>query len=344
MTAADVLCFYRSPLKAPLLRAVLPELPDGAHVERHWLRGPHLLFRLPDGGQARRFADTVRGHLAAMPSTADTTDERLLAESEVAGRAELVPPPYGPIQPDNTVVVRAVDRDRAVAVLGERTALLRDTALADGVPAVADLLSRLGAAGDSPTERVLLASSAMAAVAAGHPNGCGLGAQSYRSHVDGLLFHEDTGGRLRARFDRAWSDGADEVVLRVRAAIDGAETRWTAWQSATRELGALAGRPTGHATAAAAFDDPVLSARWRPATPGEGSEFHRALARIDLSAPAVAGPLTAHRFTTNMLYLLLAVCDLTPAERLLAADLTARAVEVVTGLSWREQLAAVTGT
>ncbi|MFC5289974.1 hypothetical protein ACFPM7_23200 [Actinokineospora guangxiensis] len=343
MTAADVLCFYRAPIKAPLLRAVLPALPDDAHVERHWLRGPHLLFRVPDGAAARRFADVLRDRLAALPSTSDITEARLLAESEVAGRAELVPPPYGPIQPDNTVAVREVDRARVVSILGERTALLRDTALADGVPAVSDLLARLGAAGDSPTERVLLACSAMAAIAAGHPSGCGLGAQSFRSHVDGLLFHEDTAGVLRARFDRAWSDGADEVVLRVRAAIDGAETRWTSWQSATRGLGALAGPPTGHSATADRFGDPALSARWRPATPGEGSEYHRVLARIDLTAPAVAGPLTAHRFTTNMLYLLLAVCDLAPVERLLAADLTARAVEVVTGLTWREQLAAVTG-
>ncbi|MFE4519885.1 lantibiotic dehydratase C-terminal domain-containing protein [Kitasatospora sp. NPDC056783] len=117
----DVVLYHYQPDKARALReAVLPLAGrlaaegSAVHVERHWKFGPHLRLRLR-GPEARvaeaacRAAETLRQWADTHPSVADRSDEELLAEAAVAGRAELVAPPYGPLVPDNTVVAAPVD-------------------------------------------------------------------------------------------------------------------------------------------------------------------------------------------------------------------------------------------
>ena len=118
--ARAVVCYYYEPVKAPLLRAcVVPALravPPGvlAHVERGWLYGPHVRIAL-DGepatvtAEAARIRDRVTDHLRENPSTVRPTHADLLRAATAAGRAELVPPPYEPFQPDNTVRIEEPD-------------------------------------------------------------------------------------------------------------------------------------------------------------------------------------------------------------------------------------------
>ncbi|KIF07466.1 hypothetical protein PL81_01785, partial [Streptomyces sp. RSD-27] len=110
--ALDVVAHYHHPDKAPLLRGALLPLAEeaaagglAAHVERHWLRGPHLRLRLQ--GPARQVEEAAGSAAAALrawlrehPSHGDLTEAQLLERAAEAGRAELVPPPYGPIEPD----------------------------------------------------------------------------------------------------------------------------------------------------------------------------------------------------------------------------------------------------
>ena len=49
------------------------------------------------------------------------------------------------------------------------------------------------------------------------------------------------------------------------------------------------------------------------------------------------------RYGTHVLYQLLAVCDVTPMERYLAASLVTRAAQRVIGEQWADQLASMPG-
>ncbi|CAM5243721.1 Putative thiopeptide-lantipeptide biosynthesis related protein OS=Streptomyces glaucescens OX=1907 GN=SGLAU_00740 PE=4 SV=1 [Streptomyces glaucescens] len=112
VAALDVVLYDYREDKAPLLRhPVLPlarqATADGltAHVERHWLHGPHVRIRL-SGARGRvdaaagRAAAALRTWAAGHPSGARVAGAELLARAEAAGRAELIAPPYEPLVPD----------------------------------------------------------------------------------------------------------------------------------------------------------------------------------------------------------------------------------------------------
>ncbi|ACU37741.1 hypothetical protein KCV87_01020 [Actinosynnema pretiosum subsp. pretiosum] len=353
----DVVCHYRDPVKAPLLRdAVLPALAAAVdagavgHLERHWLRGPHVVVRLdgPDGvvGQAAELvAGRLRAHLVEHPSTVDVTDGELLERSRQSGIAELVPPPYGPIQPDNTVLVEPTDLAPVLRLAGsDELVELRTTSLRLGVPAIADAV----ALDRTSQGRVQLALVAMAAHACRFPAGIANGYHSFLSHLEGFLGHGDPGGVLRARFDRVWERNADAAVAAVRAVLDGsAGVVWAEWSDAARALGEAAfdrgGLPTGPTgllgERALELGEPEAVRRWHREHMGEPGEYHRRLIEVDFDHPDYLRPVTVYRAGTNALYRLLAVCDVTPVERYLAASLLVRAVQRVTGVRWDEQVA-----
>lgn len=334
----DVVCYYRDPVKAPLLReAVLPALTATGHVERHWLHGPHLRIRVDD---PEPFADALRAWLAVAPSAVDVTDAELLARSRVSGVAELVAPPYEPIHPDNTVRVEPTDTSRVRALLGSDVLVdLRTRCLRLGVPALRDAVAEDRTGG----ERVRLALTAMAAHATRFPAGLHNGYHSFLSHVEDFLLHHDPDGVVRARFERTWERNADQVTEVVRQVGDGP---WTAWTESTRVLieevfdrGEL---PTGpdrrYGERAAEVGDEGAVRRWHPDHRDYYSEYHRRLRAVDLEHPRYRRPVAVYRFGTNMLYQLLAVCDVTPVERYLAASLLARAAQRISGVTWSEHI------
>ncbi|RKE17125.1 lantibiotic dehydratase C-terminal domain-containing protein [Streptomyces sp. TLI_171] len=373
MTGAhDVVLTYYQPVKARALReAVLPVARDavaaglGAHVERHWRFGPHLRLRLsgpadPAARAAADAADRLRQWAAAHPSVADRSDRQLLDEAAVAGRAELIAPPYGPLHPDNTVRVAPVDPAATAALqalLGVESAALREELLQLGLPALSSGCAYLGAHGDREQARVQLAVVALAAHAAAHPDGL-IGAHySYLSHLEDFLLHEDPDGRLRAAFDRAW-DGIGDSVTALVGRITGGGARgferdwahWsvTAWQRAGQLHAAgadLGGSRAEYRDRAAALGDPATANRWDPERRLRYSEFHRLLHRSDPTGTMWTRPdYLIHRAATNGLYRLLAVCDLRPVERYLAAHLVVRTVPALTGHRWQDRVAEVIET
>lgn len=365
-TSLDVVAYYHQPVKAPLLReAVLPlaEAQVGrglaAHVERHWLHGPHVRLRLEGPAQsvrpaardaARVLRDWVRDH----PSHSDLGEDELLAQAAEAGRVELVAPPYGPIVADNTVRVEPVDRTSLHGLLGADGVALRDDLLRSGLGALRAGTTFLGTHGNSAQARVQLAVAALAAHAAAHPGGLAGGHYSYVSHLEDFLVHADPDGRLRDGFARRW-DSAGEVVTALvgRIAEGGAlawERAWAAWSAAAWDLaqsrhdaGAdLHGSPLEYRVRAAATGDAAAMERWNQDVRTRYSEFHRLLRRSDPRGTMWSRPdYLVYRACTNALYRLFAICDVRPLERYLAAYLVIRTVPGLTGCDWRERVGAV---
>lgn len=228
--ALDVVLYDYREDKAPLLREVVLPLARraaaeglAAHVERHWLYGPHVRLRLRGtsgavAAAAERAAATLRGWAAGHPSAARVDEEELLARAAVAGRAELIAPPYGPLVPDGTVRVEPVDQSSLRALIGSDGARLRDDLLALGLPALETGCAFLTGHGAAPAARVQLAVAALAAHAAAHPQGLVGGHYSFVSHLEDFLVYEDeegacgrpsnAGGRPPDRPSPPWSDGS----------------------------------------------------------------------------------------------------------------------------------------
>ena len=364
----DVACYYRAPLKAALLRdAVLPavrrldERGVTAHVERHWLHGPHVRVRItgpardPDRSdrdldqEAGDVAAQLRAYLAEHPSYEQADEAQLLARAESSGRAELVPGPYTPIHPDNTVRLEAPDDGRISVLLGSELLLgHRAELLRAGLDPVRHGVEHLLRRGNTSSDRVWLALTAMAVHAAAYPPGIMEGHQSFRSHLEDFLHLNDPSGALRARFEGAWLKQADRATAHVDAACaaaaaepagDGtgapdpaaAWARWVAhaWRvcAPAHRRGELPLPGEGYLRQAQAIGDRATVERWDSERRTSYSEYHRALMKMDfLDDPGVAEYFGAYRFATNILYLVLALCDVTAIERYLAAHLLSRAV------------------
>ncbi|MGI5489614.1 hypothetical protein [Microtetraspora malaysiensis] len=366
MTELDVVCYFHDPVKAPLVRtAVIPGL--GAtlaacpgvrgHLERHWLHGPHVRIRLrgpagPVATAADMLAARLREHLKDHPSTGSPGHGKLLAHARKAGLLELVPPPYEPIHADNTVTVGPADTGHVAALLGSTESVrLRAEALEAGLPALEHSLDRLAETDDGAAGRIQLAVTAMAVHASRYPHGQALGYHSFLSHVEDFLFHHDPDGRLRKAFESGWASNRPQVLALVGRVADGhptdrVEAAWQSWTITARLLaepafdgGTLALELSGGYTEQAArLGDPDIARRWNPAERTASSDYHRALRVVDFSRPEIARAFVVYRFGTNMLYQLLAVCDVTPVERYLAASMVAAAVQELNGTTWRAQL------
>ncbi|WP_330334219.1 hypothetical protein OHS33_33745 [Streptomyces sp. NBC_00536] len=361
--ARDVVTYYHHPVKAPLLREVLLPLAESAaadglaaHVERHWLYGPHLRLRL-EGPAARADAAAasaaarIRGWLRTHPSHGDLTDAQLLERAAEAGRAELVAPPYGPIVADNTVRVAPVDRTSLRGLLGDDGADLREALLRAGLDALRAGAGFLADHGDTPQARVQLAVTALAAHAGAHPGGLAGGHFSYVSHLEDFLFHEDPDGRLRDWFEQHGQRAGEAVTRLVGRIRDGGAQGWErAWTASAEgawelvrgryEAGAdLHGDPDAYRARAAATGDASAARRWNPEERTGYSAFHHLLRRSDPGGTMWSRPdYLVYRTCTNALYRLLAICDVRPLERYLAAHLVIRSVPALTGCDWRTEM------
>ncbi|WP_224285578.1 hypothetical protein, partial [Streptomyces sp. LS1784] len=306
---------------------------------------------------AQRAAEALREWAEAHPSVADRSDDQLLAEAAAAGRAELVAPPYEPLVPDNTVVAAPVDRsaERSLrALIGAGSAELREELLRIGLPALDSACQFLGAHGDTPQARVQLVLTALAAHATAHPDGLVGAHYSVLSHLEDFLVHEDPDGSLRAGFERRWQRTGRAVTALVARITDGGARGWerdwahwsaTAWSLAERRLAAgadLGGRHAEYRQRAEALGDRATAERWNAELRTRYSEFHRLLRRVDPEGTMWQRPdYLINRAGTNGLYRLLAICDVRPVERYLAAHLLVRSVPELTGHRWQAVLGAV---
>ncbi|MER7419340.1 lantibiotic dehydratase C-terminal domain-containing protein [Micromonospora peucetia] len=362
----DVVCYYHDEIKSPLLRgAVLPAAERlrnaglAVHLERHWLHGPHVRLRLrgPDAQRATAAAEAaeqVRGHLAVAPSRAGLDEELLRRRSEAAGRAELVPPPYDPIHPDNTVLVTEGDQSGLAALLGTPGAVeCRADVLAAGLAPVRVSLDQLALVGDARAARVGVVVTAMAAHADTWPGRLLSGYHTFLSHLEDFLFGERD-RVLRPRFaafaDRA--GGRYHDLVRQAATPDTTEpvaAAWRAWSAASWRIaeraydaGALNGMLSAEFRRRSTSFDDATAIRWDLSRRG-ASAYHQALEASGFQRIAASREFQVYRFCTNMLYQLLALCDVAPLERYLGAHLLAEATQKIHGVSWQTALSARTG-
>ncbi|MET9693220.1 lantibiotic dehydratase C-terminal domain-containing protein [Streptomyces sp. NPDC006514] len=366
-SALDVVAYYHHPVKAPLLREVMLPLAatataDGtaAHIERHWLYGPHLRLRLQgtDPAAVAHTAEAAAAHLRtwlrAHPSPSDLTEAQLLQQAAETGRAELIPPPYGPIHPDNTTRIEPVDRTPVRMLLKADGTVLREDLLRHGLDALRAGAAFLGRHGDTDRARLRLAVTALAAHACAHPGGLTGGHWSYVSHLEDFLLHDDPDGRLRATFEQHVERAGNTVTSLVARIADGHTDDWeqawadfsrNAWQLTRQRHAAgadLHGDPLAYRTRAAATGDAAAYERWNQDIRTRYSEFHQLLRRADPQGTMWSRPdYLIHRACTNALYRLLTICDVRPLERYLAAHLVVRAVPALTGCDWRTEIDAV---
>ncbi|HEY2795928.1 MAG TPA: hypothetical protein VGJ28_26430, partial [Micromonosporaceae bacterium] len=273
----------------------------------------------------------------------------LLAQANETGLAELLKPPYDPIHPDNTVTQEPADTNRIQELLGSAALVeLRAEGLRLGLPAVRASLV------EGSTGRVRLATTALAAHASRYPPGLGHGYHSYVSHLEDFLLHSDPDGTVRARLDALWqrnTDQATELVERIAGGhpTDRVEAAWQTWTIANRltvqdayDRGELTAEPNPrYGERAYELGDRPTIQRYNFAERTRFSEYHSMLWQVDLDDPLIKRPLAVYRFGTNVLYQLLAVCDVTPMERYLAARFVVGATERITGLTWAERLTAM---
>lgn len=363
----DVVVYYHDPVKAPLVRdAVLPALAAATrvagvsgHLERHWLHGPHVRIRLhgPVDAQAAAAASAaavLREYVRTNPSIVDIPPHELLSHAHETAIAELLQPPYEPFHTNNSVRIEPADTRRILDLLGSDVLVeLRATGLRLGVPAIEASLAEFR---NTSQDRVRLAVTAMAVHAGRYPPGLANGYHSFLSHVEDFLLASDAGGRIRSRFGQVWADNAESVTEAVRRVAGGhptteAEAAWQSWTIGTRlatervfDAGELSSAPNPrYGERAHEIGDPGAIERYDYAERTNFSSYHTKLWDVDLDHPLIRRPLAVYRFGTNVLYQLLAVCDVTPMERYLAASLVAAATQRLTGISWDQHLSALAG-
>ena len=356
---------YYDDRKADLIRdCLLPEAGglaklDGVrnvYVQRHWKHGPHvrLCVRADDSwdpSQTRFARGRIESYMQTHPSRTTMDPEQYLTLSEFLGRRELVPPPYEPLWPNNTVVVGEYDPQQAV--LGSETAVrFKEDMLARSRGPLAETLAAIRV---NPASRLNCVLRLLTMAACTYPDG-GLirGQLSYRSHVEDYLFDHDRDGRMRRAF-RAKSGAVARKVDSVVAEIVGDTTDagyagsdpilrawWTVvdhgWKRGVplTEDGLITDSPDNLAGVAAQFDERTRE-KWDPPADRQYSYFHRKLRRLRRSrVPRSVGTrsFAAYRWLVNLIYACFPLLDVSPVERYCVSFIIAEAAERHFGVTW----------
>ncbi|MVN86629.1 hypothetical protein GO986_07605 [Deinococcus sp. HMF7620] len=356
MNAALYLTHYQND-KRPLLRdLVLPLVLEiqarpgieRAYAERHWKFGPHvrLIVQGEDGAmQAALDAAKVQAeaYLAAHPSAAVLDEAAYLARSEKLGTLELEPGPYGPLRPDNSVVVGAAP-DRQ-GVLGSPEAEdFRAQYFAALTPAV---LRTLQADTGNTAERLIRLARIFVLYASTYPFGVYSGHISYRSHLEEFLFRQGGGEKLRAAFAQKYAPIRQEVLRAVDGVSSGGRDEvLSLWETQFRRMwpigrqladaGLLAADPTATMQRAAAGINPEAQARWAFGPDYQFSEFHQELRKFNISETWYHVEMfSTYRTLMNFMYSVLPLMDISPTERYFVNYMVSEAMQELHGQDWQ---------
>ena len=356
---------YYDDRKADLIRdCLLPEAGrlaklDGVgnvYVQRHWKHGPHVRLCVRaddawDASPAQAARGRIESYMEANPSRTaiEPVQYRMLSES--LGRRELVPPPYEPLWPNNTVMVGEYDPRQAV--LGSETAVrFKEEMLARSRGPLARTLAAIGL---NPASRLACVLRLLTMAACTYPDG-GLirGQLSYRSHVEDYLFDHDRDGRIRRAFEGksvAVAREVDRVVAEIvgdttDAGYAGPDPILRAWWKVVdhgwkvgvplTEDGLITDSPDNLAGVAAQFDEWTRE-KWDPPADRQYSYFHRKLRRLRrTTVPRSVGnrSFAAYRWLVNLMYTCFPLLDVSPMERYCVSFIIAEAAERHFGVTW----------
>jgi len=350
MTRLALCVIYYEDQKRDLLRdAVLPSVrelaPSGGllYVQRHWRQGPQVrIVSVSEGsrsGQDRleRLIPALRAWLEQHPSRRELDVPQYVKQSYALGQLELEPPPYEPLFPNNSL--QLVELDPMAERLGGSAALaFKESFLAQAMEPVLQILRQR-------TDPAIAAMTLLASVAATYPGGILRGHLSLRSHVEDFLFQNPRGEEIRAQFEHRYVVQKESVDGLVSSAWQGSlpHELWRdllnwSWDtaSALARAGELDMRGDYLTAWAARFGEDALK-RWTFDAQRPYSEFHQALRQLNfLSEPIDAHVFAAYRLILNCAYMVLPLLDVSAKSRYYCSYAVCRAVENLSGLSWRE--------
>ncbi|MEU3307662.1 hypothetical protein [Nocardiopsis sp. NPDC006832] len=375
LSRASIAVAHHAPTKRRFVAAVLMPAAErirGAdgirhvHITRHWRFGPHVQIVASGESHADVTAalhaelNTLTERIAGHRSEYQLDEDGYLAMSDQLGQAELVPPPYAPIWPDNSV--RLLDPSLEPGLIEDPAA--RDLRDAFNEALLEPLEHIMAASEEHRAARIQGAATLMVLLAATYPDrGLYHGYLSYKSHLEDHLQDYDRDGSMRADFDarygparRAFENLVGSVVGKVSEPSryqgeDPVLHRWSDalqgfWERAMElaRTGSIAPLlHEGYTERAKDLND-HLRRKYAVGDDREYSEFHAALRDQEYTDPLGGRWFASYRFMVNLLYTQLLVLDVSPAERLFLAHAISEAVQAVTGVSWRAILKPGEGT
>lgn len=330
-------------------------------LQRHWKFGPHvrvcvvgaddMLRRQIEQGAMAPIEDYLRDH----PSPSPVDPVRHLALSQRLGDAELDPPPYGPLWPDNSIVV--TNYEPRGELLGEREAVrFKEEFMAGAMHPVSLVLQ---ATPDAESKRLNYLLAVLVILAASYPNGGLLrGSLSYRSHLEEWFTFADPGGRLREafreRFDRI-RRAATEVVRNLlqevgESGYEGPDPVLQAWSRHISEgwrqglelarSGQIREDPAERFQLVADVIGGEAARRWRGDR--QYGAFHMELRSFNFLGERVdVVNFSTYRWLVNLVYATLPLMDVSPTERYFLGYVVAECAEEITGVTWRQHFASI---
>ncbi|HVF05968.1 MAG TPA: lantibiotic dehydratase C-terminal domain-containing protein [Frankiaceae bacterium] len=335
---------------------------EAVFLERHWRFGPHVRVNVVGARDdarekfARDARPAIEAYLRRVPSRAPLDRAAYLRLSSKLASAELVLPPYGPVWPDNTVVVGTYQP--RVDLYGEAGAGAKARFLTGALEPVALVLDRTRDDRRARLDHVLRLLVLVAAAYSAED--VAAGTLSFRSHVEDYLTHEDRDGRVRAAFASKYAELREALVEVVREVADdaadggyrGPDDLLAAWSALFRDaerhlttltqLHEIDESPTERYYRVASQVNDEARARWDFERRRRFGAFHQSLRGLDFLAERrnVAG-FSTYRWIVNLAYLTLPLLDVSPAERYLLTYLVAHAADEVVGVPWDERLKAL---
>jgi hypothetical protein len=369
LTRASLAVAHHAPVKRRFVAAVL--LPSArrlqsapgvehVHIGRHWRFGPHLQLVVsgPDhGDQVAALAaerPAIEAGIERHGSTYELNVDGYLETSRQLGAAELIPPPYDPIWPDNSV--RAFDTPLEPGLIESPNA--RDLRDAFNEAMLEPIEHVIAASERSRSARLQGAFTLMVLLAATYPDrGLLHGSLSYKSHLEDHLQDYDRDGSLRADFEARYRPVSATFEALTSSLVDdptlpggyaGSEGVWKRWSQAleafwrrglvlaeARDIDPLLHE--GYTSRATQLND-HLRRKYAVGDDREYSEFHAALRGVEYTDPVGGRSFAAYRFMVNLLYAQMLVLDVSPAERLFLTHAVSESVAAITGITWRQIL------
>jgi len=350
--------YYDDNKEALLLDGIQPALQEIVNqglsqrvsIRRHWLYGPHV--RLHIDAEPELFHSTIAplvksrvdSYLQRSPSHRPLDAEAYGRLSEELGSMELVPGPYLPLCPDNTV--QEFPFDPRVEVYGsEQLSELASAYLAD----THEMLFRLMAeTRGAPAKRLTRVFAFMTLLGCLYPGGIERGHLSFRSHSEGFLFGSPPA--VRTKFEQTARENEERLGKILAQVVDACREGvyqgpdpllrdWTLLHAERYRMycGLVAEgvipRNRDALDQAASRMDRVAPGPWNQAG-WAMSPFHQKFMRPD-NPVLTSDAFVAYRWLINSFYLLLPTLGISSFEKFLLCFLVAEAAERVLGVSWQ---------
>jgi hypothetical protein len=295
-------------------------------------------------------------YLQAHPSRHALDPVAYAQRSEMLGAWELVPGPYEPLQPDNSISVHSYGQ-RAEVVSSEQALHLMESFWKDVIDIILDVME--ATRGDVPA-RQLYSIRMMATIAELYPKyGIVRGHMSYLSHYEGYRNSFDKDGSLAAEFQTLDESAAPWVDETMRAVLDGTDDQGRyrgddpilrKWSDRLAQLydecfelatqGLLHSNTDHYAELVNEIGNEHAEERWNRKEDRQLSDFHTKLLSMKTSDAFFNSPeFASYRMLVNCFYSYLPLLGFSPNMKHLFCYLVTKSVERVLNIEWQNLFA-----